>query len=176
MKIEIKNRWSGSVIFTLEDGTMKLAVKAAVEQKVSLSGAVLSGADLSGADLSGAVLSGAVLSGADLTPIRDDFWNVLISAPREVAALRQALVDGKVDGSTYIGECACLVGTIANTRHCGVNDLGILKPNASRPIERFFCGIDKGDKPETSQFSKLAVEWLDQWVELQKEAALVFSK
>ena len=53
--IEIKNRWNGSVIRTVE-----------VEDGADLSGADLSGADLSGADLSGADLRRANLSGADL--------------------------------------------------------------------------------------------------------------
>ena len=61
MKFEIKNYWSGSLIFECEALSLKIAVEKAVEQKVSLRGA-----DLSGADLRGAVLSGADLSGADL--------------------------------------------------------------------------------------------------------------
>ncbi len=48
MKFEIKNRFSGSVIFAIETASMRLAVEAAVK-----SGAYLSGADLRGADLSG---------------------------------------------------------------------------------------------------------------------------
>ena len=68
IKIEIKNRWTGSVIFTYEkeNATIKQAVLEAIKSGADLSGADLSGADLSGADLSGAYLSGAYLSGADL--------------------------------------------------------------------------------------------------------------
>ena len=68
MKIEIKCQFTGSVLFehSVKDNTVKLTVLAAVEKKVSLSGADLSGADLSGAYLRGADLSGAYLSGADL--------------------------------------------------------------------------------------------------------------
>ena len=51
MKIEIKNRWPGTVIFAYEAGSMKLAVKAAIEAKADLRRADLSGADLSEADL-----------------------------------------------------------------------------------------------------------------------------
>jgi uncharacterized protein YjbI with pentapeptide repeats len=71
----IKNRWTGSVIFTAEiDATDEtatsikfgLAVRVAVKAKADLSGADLRWADLRWADLSGADLSGADLSGADL--------------------------------------------------------------------------------------------------------------
>jgi Pentapeptide repeats (8 copies) len=134
-----------------------------------LSGANLSWANLSGADLSGANLSGADLSGADLrsaglTLIRDDLWAVLSSAPNEVAGLLAALREGRVDGSTYVGACACLVGTLANVRHCEVYAIPGLTPNSARPIERFFCGIRPGDTPETNAVSKLAAEWTEDWL------------
>jgi hypothetical protein len=72
MKFEIKSWWSGSVLFSIETDSWKLAVEAAVKSGADLSGANLSGANLrsanlSGADLSGANLSGANLSGADLS-------------------------------------------------------------------------------------------------------------
>ena len=66
MLFEIKNRFSGSVIFSLETESFKLCVEAAVESRANLSRADLSRADLSRADLSGADLSGADLSRADL--------------------------------------------------------------------------------------------------------------
>ncbi len=67
MNIEIKNRFTGAVIFSLECGSLKLCLQAAVEAKADLSGANLRGADLSGADLRYANLSGANLLGADLS-------------------------------------------------------------------------------------------------------------
>jgi uncharacterized protein YjbI with pentapeptide repeats len=72
MKYEIRNRFSGSVIFTAETKSFKLAVEMAVKTGANLSGANLYGANLSraylsGADLSRANLSGADLSGADLS-------------------------------------------------------------------------------------------------------------
>jgi uncharacterized protein YjbI with pentapeptide repeats len=74
MKIEIKNRYTGQVIFShdCENNTIKLTVELAVNLKINLSRAYLSGANLSGAylrgaDLSGANLSGAYLSGANLS-------------------------------------------------------------------------------------------------------------
>ena len=132
--------------------------------RANLSRANLSGADLSDATLSRADLSGADLSRADLSGIRDDIWAVLSSAPREVPSLRQSLIDGKVDGSTYSGECACLVGTLAHARGGDEYCIPGLTPNSYRPAERFFMGIRKGDKPETNQLSKLALEWVDQWL------------
>ncbi len=66
MKIEIKARFTGSVLFSIETDSMRLAVEAAVKSRANLSGADLCGADLSGANLSGADLYGANLSGADL--------------------------------------------------------------------------------------------------------------
>ena len=67
MKFEIKSRWNGEVLFSLETESLKLCLEAAVKSRADLSGANLSGADLSGANLSGADLSGADLSGADLS-------------------------------------------------------------------------------------------------------------
>ena len=77
MKIEIKSRWNATVLFSLETGSVKLCVEAAVKSRANLSGANLSRANLWGADLSGAYLSqanlsranlwGADLSGADLS-------------------------------------------------------------------------------------------------------------
>ena len=66
-KFEIKHRFPGSILFSIETESFKLAVEAAVKSGANLSGANLSGADLSGANLSGANLYGASLSGADLS-------------------------------------------------------------------------------------------------------------
>ena len=72
MKFEIKHRVTTAVLFSLECGSLKICVRAAVKAKTYLRGADLRGADLSGADLSGADLSdadlrGAYLRGADLS-------------------------------------------------------------------------------------------------------------
>jgi hypothetical protein len=135
-----------------------------------LSGSDLSGSDLSDSDLSGSNLSGSDLSGSNLTPIRDDIWAVLSSMPLEVPALIEALKSGRVDGSTYSGECSCLVGTLAKACGASVDNLALLKPNSSRPAERFFMGIRKGDTPETSQFSALALEWSQYWLNTMRAA------
>ena len=123
----------------------------------------LTGANLVDAYLAGANLAGADLTDADLTPIRSDLFAVLDSAPNEVAGLLAALEAGKIDGSTYEGECACLVGTIANVRHCTYRDLGALKPDSRRPAERWFLAIRPGDAPATSHVARITAEWIREW-------------
>ena len=59
IKFEIKHRFSGAVLFSLECGSLELCVEAAVKSRANLSGANLSRANLYGADLYGADLSEA---------------------------------------------------------------------------------------------------------------------
>ena len=68
VKFEIKNRWTGSVLFEYEkeDNTLKETVEKAIEEGANLEGANLGGANLEGADLGGAYLGGADLGGANL--------------------------------------------------------------------------------------------------------------
>ena len=68
IKLQIKSRWAGSVLFEYEkeDNTIKDTLIEAVKGGAYLSCAYLRGADLRGADLSCAYLRGADLSGADL--------------------------------------------------------------------------------------------------------------
>jgi hypothetical protein len=133
----------------------------------NLSRAYLSGANLSRAYLSGANLSWANLSGAYLDPIRDDVYKVLEAAPAEVPGLLLALREGRVDGSSYSGACACLVGTIANVRGVAHDSLGILRPDADRPAERWFLGIREGDTPRSNQVSRITEGWVVAWLEKQ---------
>ena len=67
MKYEIKHRWTGAVLFSLECGSLKLCVEAAVAQRANLSNADLSYADLRDANLSDADLSYADLRDANLS-------------------------------------------------------------------------------------------------------------
>ena len=68
MKIEIKRRYSGIVLFTheQEDNTVKLTVESAGKAGASLAGANLEGASLAYANLTGANLAYAYLTGAYL--------------------------------------------------------------------------------------------------------------
>jgi len=76
--IEIKNRWTGKVIRTVDAGTLIRAnlygaalagayLTGADLTRANLTGADLTRANLTGANLAGADLSGADLSGADLS-------------------------------------------------------------------------------------------------------------
>ena len=68
IKIEIRNRWTGSVVFeyTKEGNTITETVLDAIRRGANLSDADLYGADLCDADLRGANLSDADLCDADL--------------------------------------------------------------------------------------------------------------
>ena len=67
MKIEIKNRFDGKVIFGGDYASVKLCVEAAINAKISLSCSNLRCSDLSGSDLSGSDLSGSNLRCSDLS-------------------------------------------------------------------------------------------------------------
>jgi len=63
---EIKSRFTGKILFSLETESLKLAVEAAVKSRADLRGADLRGADLRNAYLRDAYLRGADLRDADL--------------------------------------------------------------------------------------------------------------
>ena len=66
MKFEIKHRFSGAALFSLETESTKLCVEAAVNAGANLADANLRGANLAGANLRGAYLADANLAGAYL--------------------------------------------------------------------------------------------------------------
>jgi uncharacterized protein YjbI with pentapeptide repeats len=129
----------------------------------NLSWANLSEADLREADLSGAKLSWANLSEADLRIIRADIYDILLHAIPETPALLNAVQRGRINGSVYQGECACLVGTIANIR--GVS-YSTIDRDSERPAERWFLGIQEGDTPETSAISDITAGWIREFISL----------
>lgn len=128
----------------------------------------LRNANLYSANLYSANLSYANLSYANLSLIKEDFFRVLDVSKNEVLGLYQALFEGKIDGTQYEGECACLVGTIANLRCESPHHLKIdLRPNLHRPLERWFLAIKKGDTPINNPVSKIVSEWIKEFA--QKE-------
>jgi hypothetical protein len=134
-----------------------------------LYGADLRGADLCGANLRGADLYGTDLYGANLRHIRTDLWDILLKNKHEARGVLVALRDGRVDGSTYQGDCACLVGTIAKVRGRDVH-LPEFEKDSSRPAEVWFMSIKKGDTPETNQISAITVDWVEEFLRLLEAA------
>ena len=142
----------------------------------NLHDADLLGANLRGADLHGAILtraflyradfSGSNLAEANLTEIRDDFFAILSLARDEVAGLRLAVIEGRINGSSYEGPCACLIGTIAILQGCEYRNVPGIPIDAARPAERFFTGIGKGDTPETNPVSAIVLGWIDEFTAL----------
>ena len=144
-------------------------------RRANLSGADLSGADLIGANLSGADLSGANLSGADLSDanlsaIKNDIWEIILRTTTEISGLKKSILNGKINGSVYEGECACLVGTIAKVKGCSHHAIPGLTPNSSRPAEIWFLQFKEGQTPENYSPLKLTLDWIEEF-EIVFEAA-----
>ncbi|ODU22753.1 MAG: hypothetical protein ABS87_00885 [Sphingomonas sp. SCN 67-18] len=133
----------------------------------NLSGADLSDANLSDADLSDANLSGANLSDANLRAFKADMWMTLTQNQTEVPGLIAALRAGRINGSQYEGECACLVGTLANL---SATPYSTLDHNANNPAEIWFAMISEGDKPGDDTgggyAAQKALEWALEWCRL----------
>jgi hypothetical protein len=96
---------------------------------------------------------------------------VLSASPAEVPGLQKAITEGRIDGSCYRGECACLVGTLGKLR--GGTELSIpgLTPAAGRAAEAWFAGIRPGDTPDTSQVASVTLEWVNDWLARIRAAA-----
>ena len=156
MKCELKfAAWTGRAPHaveipdeTLEQWRFRAALEIAVTARVDLANLAAE---------FGANLDGANLDGASLRPIKADLFLILTSARAEAPGLLAALRAGRIDGSVYEGECACLVGTIANIRHVPVESL---ERDAARPAERWFLGIRKGDTPATNPVAKITEGWI----------------
>jgi hypothetical protein len=143
----------------------------------NLSDANLRDADLRDANLCGVNLRGANLRGANLRDAKQDFLAEVLRLPNELEFLRDALIAGAVDGSTYSGECACLAGTLAHARGAEVGAGGWLEAlpgtdtafsvSASSPREVFFTAIAKGDTPETNPASALALSWTEEAIRIR---------
>jgi uncharacterized protein YjbI with pentapeptide repeats len=138
-----------------------------------LRGSDLRDSDLSGSNLRGSDLRGSNLRGSDLSDIRNDFLAEVLKLPNELEFLRQALMAGKVDGTTYKGECACLAGTMAHAK--GIQDYDgtpirnglTFRADTSSPRERFFLAIREGDTPENNSACKIALEWTDEAIAIR---------
>lgn len=106
---------------------------------------------------------------------REDIRRILSLAPDEVVGVRDALIAGRIEGSVYNGGgCTCLVGTIAKLRGITIHRQAWNYPleraiqfDSERPAEKFFYNIHEGDTPETSGYARLALKWIDEWIDEQ---------
>ncbi len=96
-----------------------------------------------------------------LDSVKADLWLVLLPLKAEIPALKQSILEGKIDGSTYTGSCACLMGTIGNNCGKAYTDLGI-KPNSQRPIEKWFMAFKPGHTPENHPMINLTYRWIEE--------------
>ena len=89
IKIEIKNRWTGSVLFEYEkeNNILRDTVEEAIKEGADLEGADLEGANLIEANLEGANLKGANLEGANLKRVN-------LAANLAIANLERADLEG----------------------------------------------------------------------------------
>ena len=127
-----------------------------------LTDANLTDANLTDADLTDADLTDANLTRADLLRFKSDLWRVLLMNQNEIPGLKKALIEGKIDGTKYEGDCACLKGTIANVKGCTTYDAGLIR-NVSEPSEQWFLQIKEGQTPENSSVVKKTIEWIEEF-------------
>lgn len=112
----------------------------------------------------------------NLAAVKKDLCQVLQAAPWEAGPVRRAIIEGEVDGSSYKGECCCVKGIIANDLGVPVKKLDQLfgiTLNPTSPLEIFLINLMEGDTPETSEYSRQMLEWLDEFIgqwETQKAA------
>ncbi|ASC63625.1 hypothetical protein B9P52_04660 [Achromobacter denitrificans] len=132
MKHEIKNRWTGTVLFTADvpEGTesgliTRVALEQAVEARANLGDANLRGANLRGANLGDANLRGANLRGANLGDANLRGANLgganlrganLADANLGGANLGYANLGGADLGGANLGELRSIWGTSGNLR------------------------------------------------------------
>ena len=179
-KFAIRNRFNGAVIFECDLSaevagmSYRFQLGFAVRKSIE-TGANLTRANLTRANLSDADLTDANLSDANLTAIKQDFLAEVLRLPNELDALRAAIVEGRIDGSSYSGECACLAGTLAKAAGCTDYHGGdfmaasgvAFHASAYSPRERFFLVIQTGNTPENNSAAKIALEWTDEAIAIR---------
>ena len=164
IKISIKNRWTGSILFEYSsvDNTLAKTVTEALKGGANLRGAVLYGAnlrgadlygaDLYGADLRGAVLRGAVLYGANLRGANlygaDLYGADLYGADLRGADLYGAnLRDADLRGAYLCGAYLCgadLCGAdLRGADPCGADLCGVRGAYIACPTDGSFIGWKK---------------------------------
>ena len=139
--------------------------------RADLTRADLTGAFLTGVDLTRTYLTDANLTGANLTPVKRDLFDILDNAPHEVAGLLAELIAGRVDGTTYTGECSYLVGTVARLQGCDVSAVPGIPMRSERPAERWFLAIRPGHTPKNSTVAAITATWIEEWIAVHSVVA-----
>jgi hypothetical protein len=90
----------------------------------------------------------------------------------ELPFLREKLIKGEVSGTQYEGECACLIGTLANAdggveKVCST--IPFYEKGLENPGEQWFWNIRTGDTPKNSFFAEHALKLID--MVLEKDTA-----
>ena len=154
----------------LRDANLRGAdLRGADLRSANLWSADLQRANLQNANLWGADLQYANLWGANNIPAhyteqcsQNILWVLSHQGQSEIADLANKLKKGKVDGTEYMNDnsCGCLIGTLSgggDTKSVessipfyakGLHNLG----------EQWFYQIHEGDTPQTSYFSRQALE------------------
>lgn len=95
---------------------------------------------------------------------RNQFYELLETYPNEVAGLRAALVEGRINGVCYwdTEDCVgCLLGTIAHLRGESEDDILFYNDGSISPVEALAYTIYTFDTPATNPISALLVGWID---------------
>lgn len=119
-----------------------------------------------------------------LDRVKKDLFEILEKAPWEAYAVRQAIKQGKIDGTRYGGECCCIKGIIANNSGLGATDdfvtaYGItLDGYGYSPVENYVRDIYPGMNPGNNEKCRQLLTWLDEFIaqeEAKKAAAVTAS-
>ncbi len=98
-----------------------------------------------------------------------DIFEILSHAPGEVRGVQEALREGRINGSFYIGECCCLIGTIAKLQHRDIRETFPTVLHNYSPAEKWFMPILPGKNPRNSKRARITDEWLTEWLTMYGE-------
>lgn len=109
---------------------------------------------------------------------KQDFCNKLRPFKKHWPAFREHLVNGLIDGRSYVPvlthdlmgilNCSCFVGTLA--RLCGLElEYLPIKVNALSPVEMWFRHVLPGMTPENNERMAITLNWFDEFVEEQNK-------
>ena len=88
----------------------------------------------------------------------------MLIAKNEVVGLYDFIQKGKINGSTYEGDCCCFVGQVANIRDEDYRKLSIdLRSDPNCPTETWFYGMSEGDTPASNIVSRITAEWIEEF-------------